>query len=321
MQVVRLDPVLDEGPHQGGQRVGVVVDAGEQHRLAHHRDPGIDEAGDRRARRVREFRRVVGVERHEHRALEALERPDQRRVDPGRIDHGHAGVEPQNPDMRDRPQRRGDAPEPPGREHERVAAGDHHLPDLVAGGDVGEGGVELGLGQAALPLRADHLAAEAEAAIDRADVERLQQHPVGIAVDDAGDGRVGLVADRVGPLLGRGDEFLGPGDELAADPVLGAGDQLGHRRGDRHGVARRHPLQRRQSLHGDEAGRGEVAGAADRSAHRAGPVPGYSATGVQITSSIRRAPVASMTSRSKPSAMPLASGIWPRAPRKSSSTG
>lgn len=45
------------------------------------------------------------------------------------------------------------------------------------------------------------------------------------------------------------------------------------------------------------------------------------ATGVQITSSMRGAPVASITRRSKPRAMPLAGGIWPRAARKSSSSG
>src|SRR5262249_9926705 len=43
--------------------------------------------------------------------------------------------------------------------------------------------------------------------------------------------------------------------------------------------------------------------------------------GVHTTSSIRVAPVASMTSRSKPSAIPQASGITARALRKSSSIG
>src|SRR5262249_11059691 len=43
--------------------------------------------------------------------------------------------------------------------------------------------------------------------------------------------------------------------------------------------------------------------------------------GVHTTSSMRAAPVASMTSRSKPSAIPQASGITARALRKSSSTG
>ena len=46
-----------------------------------------------------------------------------------------------------------------------------------------------------------------------------------------------------------------------------------------------------------------------------------SGSGVQITSSMRGAPSASMTSRSKPSATPLASGICGSAASKSSSSG
>jgi len=46
-----------------------------------------------------------------------------------------------------------------------------------------------------------------------------------------------------------------------------------------------------------------------------------SATGVHNTCSMRSAPLASMTSRSKPSATPLAGGIWASASRKSSSIG
>lgn len=43
--------------------------------------------------------------------------------------------------------------------------------------------------------------------------------------------------------------------------------------------------------------------------------------GAHLTSSMRGAPVASITSRSKPRAMPLVGGMEPRASRKSSSIG
>src|SRR5262249_10259763 len=46
-----------------------------------------------------------------------------------------------------------------------------------------------------------------------------------------------------------------------------------------------------------------------------------STTGAQSTCSMRVAPVASMASRSKPSATPLAAGIFARAARKSGSIG
>ncbi len=93
-------------------------------------------------------------------------------------------------------------------------------------------------------------------------------------------------------------------------------DQLGDLGGDRHRVARRHPFEGRQPLRRHQPARREIA----RAPHRPRS-PGYSARGVQITSSIRRAPVASITSRSKPSAMPPPSGICPSALRKSSSRG
>ena len=47
------------------------------------------------------------------------------------------------------------------------------------------------------PPRPDHFAAEAEPAIDRAGIDELEQHPVGVAVHDALDRAVRLVADRV----------------------------------------------------------------------------------------------------------------------------
>ncbi len=69
-------------------------------------------------------------------------------------------------------------------------------------GDIGEGRIQRVGRQRAEPLRAHHLAAEAEAAIDRADMHGLQQHPVGIAMDDALDRAVREIADRVGRSSG-----------------------------------------------------------------------------------------------------------------------
>ena len=55
------------------------------------------------------------------------------------------------------------------------------------GGDVGERGVEGLVRQRLRTAGPHHLAPEAEAAVDRADVRELEQHAVGIAVHDAGD--------------------------------------------------------------------------------------------------------------------------------------
>ena len=85
------------------------------------------------------------------------------------------------------PSRRHESAQAARRQDQRIAAGDDHLPDLGPARDIGERGLKRVGGERAEPLRPDHLAAEAEAAIDRADVDELQQHAVGIAVDDALD--------------------------------------------------------------------------------------------------------------------------------------
>src|SRR4029077_12053375 len=101
-------------------------------------------------------------------------------------------------DMRDRLEPIDDCLETPGREHERIAAGEDHLPDLGMRADIVERGIELPSREPAFPT--NDLAAEAEAAVRGADVHRLEQHAVGIAVDDARDRAVGRIADRIRPL-------------------------------------------------------------------------------------------------------------------------
>ena len=89
--------------------------------------------------------------------------------------------------MRDRCQPLHDLSQPARRQHQRIAAGEDHLPDLRMVGDIGDGRVHRLGDQRAQPLRPDHFAAEAEAAIDRADMHGLQQHPIRIAMHDAFD--------------------------------------------------------------------------------------------------------------------------------------
>src|SRR4029077_20143007 len=90
--------------------------------------------------------------------------------------------------------------EPAGREHQRIDAGQNRLSPLGMRRDIAERGVELTHRQG-FSGRANHLAPEAETAIDRADMGELEQYTVGIAVHNAFDRTVRVVADRVGPLL------------------------------------------------------------------------------------------------------------------------
>ena len=45
VQIIRLDPAFNESPHQRFQGRGIVVDASEQYRLAHHWNAGVNNAG------------------------------------------------------------------------------------------------------------------------------------------------------------------------------------------------------------------------------------------------------------------------------------
>ena len=133
------------------------------------------------------------------------------------------------------------------------------------------------------------------------------------------DGCEAPVGDRVGAFFRQGVEFSGVGQELPRYGTVRsrALDQRRHLRRYGHRIASRDGLKGRgglcQSCHGKIVQRVERNAGLDHGSN--------SATGVQMTSSIRRAPVASMASRSKPRAMPLASGMIASASRKSSSSG
>ena len=143
MQVVGLDPRLDEGAHQGLERCRIVVDAGQQHGLADQRNAGVDEAGAGGARGRRQLARVVGVDGDEHRLVGVAQRGDEVRRDAlGRCDR-HAGVPAQHLDVVDRGQRSRDLGDARRRQHQRIAARQDHLPDRGVGADVVERGGEV----------------------------------------------------------------------------------------------------------------------------------------------------------------------------------
>ncbi len=63
VEVIGLHAVGDEGAHQVGERLGIVVDAAQQHGLADERDAGIGEEAKRPLGIRRELAGVVGVDR------------------------------------------------------------------------------------------------------------------------------------------------------------------------------------------------------------------------------------------------------------------
>ncbi len=148
---------------------------------------------------------MVDVEADPRRGAAGAERGGKFRRDALGRDDRHAGVEAHHLHMADRADvgdQRGDAARS---EDERIAARDDDLEDFRPRADIGERrGDVLGRHRAALP---DRLAAEAEAAVDRARGNKLQKHAVGIAVDEAGRDLMRVVADRVGALVRRRRQF------------------------------------------------------------------------------------------------------------------
>ena len=155
-------------------------------------------------------------------------------------------------------------------------------------------------------------------------MDELEQHAIGIAVHDAGHRRMRIVTDRVGVLAGRCHQFLRARNELSRDGIGGIVrlDQRGDLRRHGDGITRGDPLQLGQRGRRHKPARHQLGRLAQRRRKfGVDPVHASPAGGVHTTWSILGAPLASITSRSKPSATPLASGIWATAARKSSSSG
>ena len=70
------------------------------------------------------------------------------------------------------------------------------------------------------PSGPDHLAAEAEPAIHRTDIDSLEQHAIGITVHDAFERRERVVGDRIGALVGMLVELARIGNELPRDRIV-----------------------------------------------------------------------------------------------------
>ena len=125
--------------------------------------------------------------------------------------------------------------------------------------DVAQCPVERRRREHPVPLAA-LFAPEAEAAIDRTGEDRLQQHAVGIAVDETGQRRPALVPDRVGPVVGRGLQFGRARHELRRDRILRVSgvDQRRHVVGHGNRELFRDPAQLIEPLRRDEAACDEI---------------------------------------------------------------
>src|SRR5215472_10530118 len=166
VKVVGFDAHRDETAKQGFQSRRIVVDAAQQHGLRQKRNGRAAEPSHRLPHPLGQLARVVCMDRHIDR-LFGSERFYERVIDAARIDDGNPRVETDHGEMRYLIKHARYFGQTPRREQKRIAAGDDHLPDLRALTDVLQSALER------FPVEhrtflADDLAAEAKAAIDRA---------------------------------------------------------------------------------------------------------------------------------------------------------
>ena len=104
--------------------------------------------------------------------------------------------------------------------HQGVAAGQQDIADLGMSGHVVDALVDLRHGHFAVVLTGE-AAAGAVTAVHGALVSDQQQHAVGIAVGQAGGGRVGILVQGIGVLVVGVLQLLGAGDSHLADGIKG----------------------------------------------------------------------------------------------------
>ena len=121
------------------------------------------------------------------------------------------------------------------RKEQGIAPGKQDVANLRVLLEVAEGGLPLGF-EVLLADAGDDARTGAVAAVGGAAVGDEKEHAVGVAVDQAGDRHVGILAARVGHFLRSVPALLDPRDHLAADRAIGvvAIDQVEIVRRDRH---------------------------------------------------------------------------------------
>ena len=113
-----------------------------------------------------------------------------------------------------------DLAEPVVGEGQRVAARDQHVAHLRVGSDPVETARDLVLGRGRLGV-GDLPFARAVTAIDGAVVGHIEEHPIGVAMGDAGHRHVALFGKRIGKLEGVIEQLSGLRDGLQPDGAVG----------------------------------------------------------------------------------------------------
>ena len=216
-----VGPYPDLGQHLDQLLHGVdaVVHTGEQHGLVAQRHTGVGQTGAGLGGLPGDLLWMVevGVEPH---GVVLLEHGAQFGGDTLGAHHRRAGAQSDDLHMGYLPQAGDDVLQHLVREHQHVAAGEKDIPDGRGLPDVCDTLVDL-LHRDAGVVLAGKAAAGAVAAVHGALVGGQHQHPVRIAVGEAGCRGVGVLMKGVQQVGGAPAELLGGGDGLPPDGVMG----------------------------------------------------------------------------------------------------
>ena len=159
----------------------------------------------------------VGVEPN---GMVLLEHCAKLGCDPLRTDDGGAGADAYDFNMGHLAKLADDVFKPVIVLHESVAAGEQDIANLGMVADILEAGIDLLGGNGGVMLACEP-SAGAVAAVHGALVGDEQQHTVGIAVSQAGGGRVGILMQGIGVLIVGILQLLGAGNGHLADGIEG----------------------------------------------------------------------------------------------------
>ena len=200
VQVVGQGAGCEQPLRQLRQRLHLIVDPGEQHRLVEHGGAGAAHARDRRRRGRGQLVRMVGMD--DQHALEARsgEPAQEGVIDALGQHHRQAGMHAQPPQLGDGRQLVRELGELGIGQGQGIAAGEDQLVHAGIVAQVGER--RLPPAPAARQVLVGELAAEAVAAVHRAGPGGHQQGAAGVLVQQPGRRAAGALAQRIGAEAG-----------------------------------------------------------------------------------------------------------------------
>ena len=217
IDVVRTDTHLDQTVNQLHHHVGAVVHAGQQHGLVAQGDTGVSQHSAGLGSLGSELLGGVEVGIQPHGVI-LLQHVAQLGSDTLGAHHGGAGAQTDDLHVRNGAHALDDVLQSLVVDHQGVTARQQHVTNLGMSGHIVDALVDLRHGHFAVVLTGE-AATGAVTAVHGALVGDQQQHAVGIAVSQAGGGRIGVLVQRIGILIIGILQLLGAGDSHLADGI------------------------------------------------------------------------------------------------------